>query len=63
MNQIKEGELLQPQALIRASGGVINAELVSLMPKKEILTPLKGCKGMVYMMGKMNDVIINGHRI
>jgi len=30
---------------------------------KEILTPLKGCKGMGYMMGKMNDAIIKGNRI
>jgi len=30
---------------------------------KEILAPLKGCKGMGYMMGKMNDAIISGHRI
>jgi hypothetical protein len=30
---------------------------------KVILTPLKGCKGMGYMMGRMNDAIISGHRI
>ena len=36
---------------------------MEVLTGKEILTPLKGCKGMGYMMGKMNDAIINGNRI
>jgi hypothetical protein len=45
-------------------GGKKYVEIVmTVFTEAEISTPLKDCKGMGYMMGKMNDAIINDHLI
>jgi hypothetical protein len=58
--QVKEKELDNYERII-ILGGKNYVEMANeVFLSKEILTPLSGCRGIGYMMGKLNDAIKRG---
>ena len=61
--QAKKKKLDQRNRIVVIGGKNYADKIFEIFSGKDILTPLKGCKGMGYMMGRLNDAIINNRRI
>lgn len=53
----------QYDSIIVIGGKNYTDRIAVIFGDKKISTPLKGCKGMGYMMGKLNDALFNERRI
>jgi len=55
--QIKEKSLDKYDEIVVLGGKNYKEVIETVFPKKEIINPLSGCKGMGYMIGKLNSLI------
>jgi len=61
--QVKKKGLDKFGEIIVLGGKNYTDRISEVFSDKDIFAPLKGCKGMGYMMGKLNDALINKRRI
>lgn len=61
--QTKDKGLDQYEEIIALCGKNYTARISEVFSGENILAPLRNCKGMGYMMGKMNEALLTNRRI